>query len=272
MLSFEHVGFTYPGGGASVEDLSLEVYPGELVGVVGQNGAGKTTLTKLLNGLLRPSRGRVRVAGLDTGENPVSAIAAHVSTLFQNPDRQICKNTVIEEVAFGLELQGVDSREARRRAEAVIDRFGLPRDEAPFSLSRGQRQMVALAGVVVMDPDVVVLDEPTSGLDYRECMTVMETVRDMADKGCAVIMVCHDMEVVSDFAERIVVMADGRILGRGPASELFADSELMARASVTPPQVIDLAGRFARDVSPTFAHISEVSDIVRRVKELADHA
>ena len=272
VLTFEHVGFTYPGGGASVEDLSLEVYPGELVGVVGQNGAGKTTLTKLLNGLLRPSRGRVRVAGLDTGENPVSAIAAHVSTLFQNPDRQICKNTVIEEVAFGLELQGVDSREAQRRAEAVIDRFGLPRDEAPFSLSRGQRQMVALAGVVVMDPDVVVLDEPTSGLDYRECMTVMETVRDMADKGCAVVMVCHDMEVVSDFAERIVVMAGGRILGRGPASELFADSELMARASVTPPQVIDLAGRLARDVSPTFAHISEVSDIVRRVKELADHA
>ena len=132
--------------------------------------------------------------------------------------------------------------------------------------------MVALAGVVVMEPDIVVLDEPTSGLDYRECMTVMETVRDMADQGSAVIMVCHDMEVVSDFAERIVVMADGRILGRGPASELFADAALMDEASVTPPQVIDLSARLARGVSPAFARITEVSDVVRTVKELMGRA
>ena len=233
VLTFRDVGYTYPGGGASVTDLSLTVYPGELVGIVGQNGAGKTTLTKLLNGLLKPAAGEVRIAGLDTRETPVSRIAAHVATLFQNPDRQICKNTVLDEVAFG---------------------------------------MVALAGVVVMEPEVVVLDEPTSGLDYRECMTVMETVRDMADHGCAVVMVCHDMEVVSDFAERIVVMADGRILGRGPAGELFADDALMARASVTPPQVVDLAGRLARGVSPAFAGITEVSDIVSTVKELMGRA
>ena len=272
ILTFEHVGFTYPGGGASVNDLTMTVYPGELVGVVGQNGAGKTTLTKLLNGLLKPTEGTVRVAGLDTRETPVSTIAAHVATLFQNPDRQICKNTVLDEVAFGLELTGVDGAEARERARSVIKRFGLPATEAPFSLSRGQRQMVALAGVVVMEPEIVVLDEPTSGLDYRECMTVMETVREMADQGCAVIMVCHDMEVVSDFSERIVVMANGRILGRGPSAELFADTALMNEASVTPPQVIDLAARLSRDVSPAFAHITEVSDIVRTVKELMGRA
>lgn len=272
ILTFRQVGFTYPGGGASVTDLDMTVYPGELVGIVGQNGAGKTTLTKLLNGLLKPTRGKVRVAGLDTCETPVSTVAAHVATLFQNPDRQICKNTVLDEVAFGLELTGVDPAAARERARRVIKRFGLPAGEAPFSLSRGQRQMVALAGVVVMEPDIVVLDEPTSGLDYRECMTVMETVRDMADHGSAVIMVCHDMEVVSDFAERIVVMADGRILGRGPAADLFANTALMEAASVTPPQVIDLSVRLARDVSPAFAHITEVSDIVRTVKELMGRA
>ena len=272
VLTFRKVGFTYPGGGASVNDLDMTVYPGELVGIVGQNGAGKTTLTKLLNGLLKPTRGEVRVAGLDTRTTPVSSVAAHVATLFQNPDRQICKNTVLDEVAFGLELTGIDPSAARERARRVIKRFGLPATEAPFSLSRGQRQMVALAGVVVMEPDIVVLDEPTSGLDYRECMTVMETVRDMADQGSAVIMVCHDMEVVSDFAERIVVMADGRILGRGPASELFADAALMDEASVTPPQVIDLSARLARDVSPAFARITEVSDVVRTVKELMGRA
>lgn len=267
VLTFDHVEFAYPNG-AAVHDLNLTLYPGELVGIVGQNGAGKTTLTKLLTGLLKPASGSVRVTGLDTAAVPTSRIAREVATLFQNPDRQICKDTVLDEVAFGLELAGIDRAEALRRARLVIDRFGLPADEAPFSLSRGQRQMVALASVVVVEPKIVVLDEPTSGLDYRECMTVMETVRTMAERGCAVIMVCHDMEVVSDFAERIVVMADGRILDRGRTHELFSNIDLMRRAYVEPPQVIELSRRLASSVSPVFAQVSEVTDIVRITEEM----
>lgn len=268
VLSFEHVEFSYPGGGAAVHDLNITLYPGELVGIVGQNGAGKTTLTKLLTGLLKPASGSVRVAGLDTATVPTSRIAREVATLFQNPDRQICKDTVLDEVAFGLELAGIDREEALRRARLVVDRFDLPADEAPFSLSRGQRQMVALASVVVVEPKIVVLDEPTSGLDYRECMTVMETVRTMAERGCAVIMVCHDMEVVSDFAERIVVMANGQILARGATQELFADTDLMRRAYVEPPQITELSRRLSTSVSPAFGGISEVSDIVRITEEM----
>ena len=268
VLTFEHVDFAYPLGGAEVTDLNLTVYPGELVGLVGQNGAGKTTLTKLLTGLLKPRSGSVRVAGLDTREVPTSRIARQASTLFQNPDRQICKDTVLDEIAFGLELQGIGHDEACERARRVAERFGLPLEEAPFSLSRGQRQMVALASVVVTEPRIVVLDEPTSGLDYRECMTVMETVRDMAEHGCAVIMVCHDMEVVSDFAERIAVMAHGRILDAGETRQLFANVELMHRAYVEPPQVIALSRRLAAEVSPAFSDISEVADIVRVTEEM----
>lgn len=267
-VSFEDVCFSYPGGGASVQNLELAVYPGELVGVVGQNGAGKTTLTKLLNGLLKPSSGVVTVAGLDTREAPVSRIAAHVSTLFQNPDRQICRDTVLDEVAFGLVLTGTPQEEARERAQRVIERFGLPAEEAPFSLSRGQRQKIALASVVVMEPEVIVLDEPTSGLDYRECMTVMETVSEMAERGSAVIMVCHDMEVVSDFAERLVVMAQGCILGRGPTRQVFGEGDLMREASIAPPQVTELSERLARTISPAFAGLSEVDDVVSVVEEM----
>lgn len=267
-VSFEDVCFSYPGGGASVQNLELAVFPGELVGVVGQNGAGKTTLTKLLNGLLKPSSGVVTVAGLDTREAPVSRIAAHLSTLFQNPDRQICRETVLDEVAFGLVLTGTPQEEARERAQRVIERFGLPAEEAPFSLSRGQRQKIALASVVVMEPEVIVLDEPTSGLDYRECMTVMETVSEMAERGSAVIMVCHDMEVVSDFAERLVVMAQGRILGRGPTRQVFGEGDLMREASIAPPQVTELSERLARTISPAFAGLSEVDDVVSVVEEM----
>lgn len=268
VVSLKDVSFAYPGGTTSVDHLDMRVYPGEVVGIVGQNGAGKTTLTKLLNGLLRPASGTVRMAGLDTREVPTSAIAAHCATLFQNPDYQLCKDTVLDEVAFGLTLQGVDEKDARERAAAVIARFGLPSDEAPFSLSRGQRQMVALASVVVTEPEVVLLDEPTSGLDYRECMTVMDTVSKMAERGCAVIMVCHDMEVVSDFAERIVVMADGRILDRGGTQQMFGDADLMRRASVRAPQVIELSQVLAHTTSPEFAGISQVSGIVDLTEEM----
>lgn len=269
---FEGVGYSYPGGGASVRALDFEVFPGEIVGIVGQNGAGKTTLTKLLNGLLKPAEGNVVVAGLNTREVPTSRIARHVSTLFQNPDRQICKDTVLDEVTFGLLLQGVSLDEASARAKATCERFGLPLDEAPFSLSRGQRQMVALASVVVGEPQIIVLDEPTCGLDYRECMTVMETVRDMAAAGSAVVMVCHDMEVMSDFADRLVVMANGEILGRGTCADVFANADLMQCAFVEPPQAIALAKRLAAEVSPAFAGLSEVSDIVAIAKELACRA
>ena len=153
--------------------------PGEIVAVAGRNGAGKTTLTKLANGLLAPASGRVRVCGLDTREAPVSAIARRAATLFQNPDRQLCRPTVLEEVAFGPELHGEDPASARARAAAVIECFGLPASASPFSLSRGQRQMVALASVAACEPELVILDEPTAGLDYRECMTVMQTVARM---------------------------------------------------------------------------------------------
>ena len=268
VVDLRDVSFAYPGSGDGVSHVSLAVRPGELVGVVGQNGAGKTTLTKLLNGLLRPASGEVHIAGIDTRAVPVSRIAAHVATLFQNPDRQLCKDTVLDEVAFGLELQGVDGEGARRRAAAAIERFGLPAGESPFSLSRGQRQMVALASVVVMEPQVVLLDEPTSGLDYRECMTVMETVREMAERGCAVIMVCHDMEVVSDFAERVVVMAGGRVLADGRAAEVFSRPEVMEAASIEAPQVAQLSRALALSSSEKFAGISQVSGIVDLVEEM----
>lgn len=271
VVRLRDVTYTYPGGGASVRHLNLEVYPGEFVGLVGQNGAGKTTTTKLVNGLLKPSSGTVEVAGLDTRTARTSQIARHAATLFQNPDHQICRDTVLDEVAFGLELGGVDAETARERARAVAEDFGLPLGEAPFSLSRGQRQMVALASVVVLEPELVILDEPTSGLDYRECMTVMETVRRMADRGSAVIMVCHDMEVVSDFAERLVVMADGEIAAAGPTHDLFANESLMKRASMRPPQVVELANELAHTVSPRFLGLYEVLDVVSCTEELVLH-
>lgn len=264
--------YSYGTGQAGIEGINLTVRAGEILAVVGQNGAGKTTFTKLLNGLIKPSAGVVRIAGLDTRTTPVSALASHAATLFQNPDRQLCRNTVVEEISFGLELQGVAADAARERARRVAATFGLPENASPFNLSRGQRQMVALASVVALEPELIILDEPTSGLDYRECMTVMETVRQRAIDGAAVVMVCHDMEVVSDFADTLAVMAEGRLIEVGPSREVFANDALLAHARIAAPCVPALGKRLAARFHPSFAHITEVADLVALVKELKAHA
>ena len=264
--------YSYGTGQAGIEGIDLTVRAGEILAVVGQNGAGKTTFTKLLNGLIKPSAGVVRIAGLDTRTTPVSALASHAATLFQNPDRQLCRNTVVEEISFGLELQGAPADAARERALHVAATFGLPENASPFNLSRGQRQMVALASVVALEPELIILDEPTSGLDYRECMTVMETVRQRALDGAAVVMVCHDMEVVSDFADTLAVMTEGRLIEVGPSREVFANDALLAHARIAAPCVPALGKRLAARFHPSFAHITEVADLVALVKELKAHA
>lgn len=264
--------YSYGTGQAGIEGIDLTVRAGEILAVVGQNGAGKTTFTKLLNGLIKPSAGVVRIAGLDTRTTPVSALASHAATLFQNPDRQLCRNTVVEEISFGLELQGAPANAARERARHVAAAFGLPENASPFNLSRGQRQMVALASVVALEPELIILDEPTSGLDYRECMTVMETVRQRALDGAAVVMVCHDMEVVSDFADTLAVMTEGRLIEVGPSREVFANDALLAHARIAAPCVPALGKRLAARFHPSFAHITEVADLVALVKELKAHA
>lgn len=264
--------YSYGAGRAGVEDMDLTVRAGEILSIVGRNGAGKTTFAKLLNGLLKPSSGHVRIAGLDTRTTPVSTLASHVATLFQNPDRQLCRDTVVEEIAFGLELQGTPTQLARGKARDVAATFGLPGDASPFNLSRGQRQMVALASVVALEPELIILDEPTSGLDYRECMTVMETVRARALAGAAVVMICHDMEVVSDFADTLAVMAEGRLIEVGPCREVFANDALLAHAHIAAPCVPALGKRLSARFHPSFARVTEVADLVALVKELKDHA
>lgn len=184
----------------------------------------------------------MHVAGLNTLSTRASVIARQTSVLFQNPDRQICQQSVLEEVAFGLVVQGVSRETAHTRARQMIARFGLPEDAEPFALSRGQRQIVALASALACEPKLLVLDEPTSGLDYRECMTVMEAVDELRRSGCAVLMVRHDMEVVSDFATRVIVMAGGRILSDGAPFAAFASSSFAVLIAIL---AIDLAIGFA---------------------------
>ena len=234
-LSLQNVSFSYPSGVSALENVSFDAYPGELVTLVGRNGAGKTTVTKIINGLLKPNSGSIFIDGKNTSNMKISQIAHYVSTLFQNPDRQLCKDTILEEVAFSCILLGESVKEANDHAMQVIEKLNLDPNSSPFMLSRGQRQMVALAATVVTKPKILVLDEPTCGLDYMECLRIMQVVEDLRDHGCCVIMVCHDMEVVLDFATRLIVVNDGHILEDGSISHVFENKSICDEAALCAP-------------------------------------
>ena len=269
MIQLEHVSFSYTDQGPTVQDVSFHAGKGEFIAILGANGAGKTTTVRLIDGLIRPTAGKVLIHGADTSVSPVSERARLVGFLFQNPDRQICKNTVREEILFGLKtVRGDEGEEAlNARCEEILKDFGFSGDEEPFSLSRGQRQRVALASILAVEPEVLILDEPTTGLDYLECCHIMDRIRRMnEEKQVTVIMVCHDMEVVLDYASRALVMAGGKLLADGPVPEIFRNTELMEEASILPPQMIGLAIRLGKDFGEA-ATPDEIADTVLALRK-----
>ena len=275
MIKLDHVSFAYPEQGPSVNDVSFRVEEGEFVAILGANGAGKTTTVRLIDGLIRPTAGKVEINGTDTAVSSVSERARKVGFLFQNPDRQICKNTVREEILFGLQtVRGDEGEEAlQARCDETLKDFGFSGDEEPFSLSRGQRQRVALASILAVEPEILILDEPTTGLDYFECCHIMDRIRRMNEENkVTVIMVCHDMEVVLDYARRALVMAGGHLLADGPVKEIFRDAALMERASILAPQMIGLSMRLGEGFEDADSPESVADAVLALRKGGARHA
>lgn len=243
MIRFDHVSAAYAVQTPVVRDASFTIDNGEFVAFVGTNGAGKSTTMRLCNGLLKPTAGRVLVDGVPTTELRTSDLARRVGFLFQNPDRQICCKTVREELEFGFRAQDALSDEARARVDATIERFGFEANAEPYLLNRGTRQLLALASIIVMEPDTIILDEPTTGLDFRECEKVMGVIADLHARGKTIVMVCHDMEVVADYAERVIVMTAGEVVASGPTFEVLRQRAVLERAGLIAPQVVDVSLR-----------------------------
>ena len=247
MIEFENVSSSYDGELPILRDVSFRIPDGDFVAFVGTNGAGKSTTMRLVDGLLKPSSGQVLIDGVPTTQLRTSQLAAKVGFLFQNPDRQICCSTVREELLFGFRAQGRDDAEAEAKVDAMIERFGLDGDAEPFLLNRGTRQLLALASIIVMEPPVVVLDEPTTGLDFRECAKVMDVIAGLNARGTTVVMVCHDMEVVADYAKRVIAMTAGQVVADGETFAVLRDRDVLARTHLLPPQMVDVSLRLAED-------------------------
>ncbi len=245
MIAFENVCASYADELPVLRDVSFTIEEGEFVAFVGTNGAGKSTTMRLINGLLKPTSGRVLIDSVPTTQLKTSELARRVGFLFQNPDHQICCNTVREELLFGFQAQGRLDDAARRRVDEMIERFDFDADAEPYLLNRGTRQLLALASIIVCEPDVIILDEPTTGLDFRECEKVMEVISQMNDSGTTVVMVCHDMEVVADHAKRVIAMTQGQIVADGQTIEVLRNRDAVSRAHLLEPQIIEISMKFA---------------------------
>lgn len=260
MIELENVSASYDGELPILRDVSFRIPDGDFVAFVGTNGAGKSTTMRLVNGLLKPSSGQVLIDGVPTTQLRTSQLAAKVGFLFQNPDRQICCSTVREELLFGFRAQGRADAEAEAKVDAMIERFGFDGDAEPFLLNRGTRQLLALASIIVMEPPVVVLDEPTTGLDFRECAKVMDVIAELNARGTTVIMVCHDMEVVADYAKRVIAMTAGQVVADGETFAVLRDRDVLARTHLLPPQMVDVSLRLAEDGAVAAASPAALAD------------
>ena len=227
----------------ALDGIDLNIEEGSFVVVLGHNGSGKSTLAKHLNGILQPTEGTVLVAGMDTrDEKLMTDIRRKVGMVFQNPDNQIVANVVEDDVAFGPENLGIESEEIRRRVDEALKAVDMWefRSHAPHLLSGGQKQRVAIAGVIAMRPRCIVLDEPTAMLDPVGRAEVIETIMRLnKEQGITVVLITHHMSETID-ADRLIVMADGRIIDDGTPQQVFANVQKLRDAGLSVPETTQL--------------------------------
>ncbi|MET0450359.1 MAG: energy-coupling factor transporter ATPase [Mycobacterium sp.] len=246
LIDAEHVGFSYDDDGPKVvDDVSLQIRTGEFVAILGQNGSGKTTLAKQLNGLLRYTAGSIRVRGEEAREAGIHRLSRTIGYVFQDPDSQIFADDVFTEVAFGPRNHGFSDDEVQRSVAAALDAVGMAGREKddPFSLTKGERQRVAVASVLATRPEVLILDEPTTGLDYNEQIGMMRLLRELNEAGSTIVIVTHTMWVVGAYAHRAVVMSDGQLVRDGSVRDVFASEDELTELCLIPPQITRIGNR-----------------------------
>ncbi len=244
-IGIENVSFNYVGGPRVLDSIDLKVEAGEFLAIVGQNGSGKTTLAKHIVGLLHPAVGRVTIDGKDRAQMRPAETAREAAYVFQNPDHQIFAASVEDEVAFGPRNFGLPEDEIRRRCDEALEAVGLQNERSsdPFLLSKGERQRLAVASVLVLRPRMLILDEPTTGLDHREQLRMMALVRDLNRAGIAIVIITHTPWLVAEYARRVVLMRKGAKIFDGGVREFFMQDELLRSSSFRAPEITELSRR-----------------------------
>ena len=242
ILQTKQLVHTYPGGATALKGIDVSIFENEVVSIVGQNGSGKTTLVRHFNGLLRPTAGQVLVCGQDAAPQTISQLSRRVGYVFQNPNHQIFSTTVREELEVAPRNFKIPPEEYRPALEHVVRLMELEPilDKNPLLLDYTTKKLVTIASVLVFAPQVLILDEPTGGLDETG-RRMLSAITDMLhQEGHTVVMISHDMDYVAEHAQRVLVMAQGRLLDDGAPQQVFAHAENLVQAQIEPPQITQL--------------------------------
>lgn len=220
--------------------VNLKIYDGEFLSIVGQNGSGKTTIVKHFNGILKPTSGDILVYGENTKEKTISYLSTKVGYCFQNPDHQIFSSRTWDEIAYGPKNLGYDKEKITDIVKTVSKMLGIEDilDENPYNLSKGQRQQIAVASILAMQPNIIIVDEPTTGQDPKQSRNMMELMKLLnREYNKTLVVITHDMNIAAEYSDRLVVMHSGEVLIEGTPREVFAHEELLKKSSLEPPQI-----------------------------------
>lgn len=278
MIKLENVSYVYMQGGpfekTALNNINLEIGDGEFIGLIGHTGSGKSTLIQLLNGLIKPTEGRVRVAGFDLTDKKTKMrdVRFKVGLVMQYPEHQLFEETVFKDIAFGPQNMGLPQEEIKNRVEFAANLVGLSKeilDKSPFDLSGGQKRRVAIAGVLAMEPKVLILDEPTAGLDPGGRDEILFKIKDMHERmNLTVILVSHSMEDVAKLADRILVMNSGSIEMFDTPSKIFEKAERLSQIGLNVPQITQVCDRLRAAGMPLAGGIYTIEDAAWQISKL----
>ena len=275
ILEVKHLTHTYgvgkPFERSAVEDMSFEVERGEFLGIIGHTGSGKSTLIQHLNGLLKPTSGQILLNGRDIWEDPkkIRSVRFQVGLVFQYPEYQLFEETVYKDIAFGPANMGKTGDELDRCVREAAKLVGIRDDQldkSPFELSGGQKRRVALAGVIAMEPTVLILDEPSAGLDPAGRENLLANIRDIhRNRGTTILMVSHSMDEVAQNVDRILVLKSAHVLMSGTPKEVFARADELLSAGLDVPQVTRVAMRLRQQGLPIDPAVYTVQDLEKEL-------
>ena len=265
-----NLGHTYPNGVVAVSGVDVSISQGEIISVVGQNGSGKTTMVKHFNGLLKPTDGNVMVGELDAIEHSVGVLAKQVGYVFQNPNHQIFAASVRDELSFGLKNIGLEEDVIEQKVDQIAEEFYLTEylELNPYRLGFSLRKTVGMASIIAMQPNVIILDEPTTGQDFLGVKAIRESMHKLKEEGKTVIVVSHDMPLVAEETDRVLVMCDTELIFDDTPSKLFANNEVLDRTNLKPPQISSFTTSVG--IAKSNNAILSVDDAVKTVEKPAN--
>lgn len=238
-----HLTYHYPDGTIALKGINLNIYSGEIVGIMGKNGAGKSTLIKTFNGLLKPTTGTVYIENDEVNNVLMSKLTRKVGIVFQNPDLQLFANTVEDEIRFSLKNLNFTKTELENQINLTLEKFKLKKfqNRTPFTLSGGEKKRLAIASIMCRNPEIIVFDEPTIGQDAEGVEFIRNLIKEKHAEGKTIIIVSHDIEFAIDNIPRTILMADGLIIADGPTNKILSQDQILNIGSLISPQLIKLS-------------------------------